>query len=121
VSPSFSGWSPRRLFRTHLRAGGEAAEGFAASVGLEVERRRSLVVVEGLEEMAVVLAEEMRPHGAGGVAALGAVLDLDHLGAEVGEVHASRRGPRRIVLDGQDAQPASGRFMRDSARPAVWR
>jgi len=58
--------------------------------------------------VAVVLAEK-RSHAAGGVPALRAVLDLDHLGPEVGEVQrAKRRGPE--VLESQD--PVAGRGQR---------
>src|SRR5579863_9075776 len=56
------------------------------AVGLfEVERDRLLVAVERLEEMAVVLAEEIRTNLAADVAALARVLDFDDLGAEIGE------------------------------------
>ena len=51
--------------------------------------------------MAVVLAEE-GTHAAGRVAALGTVLDLHDLGAEVGEEHGPVR-PGAEVLEGQHA------------------
>src|SRR3970040_1948957 len=57
-----------------------------ARLGLrQVERDRALVAVEGLEELAVAGAEEMRPDVAADVAAFAQVLHLDYLGAEVGK------------------------------------
>src|SRR5262245_17088676 len=70
---------------------------------LEIERQALLVPVEGLEELAVFVAEEMRADVATDVAAVLVVLDLDHLGAEVGEVRGAER-PRAVLLDGEHAQ-----------------
>ena len=75
------------------------------SVGvLEIEGQRALVAVEGLEDMRVLLAQVVRPQRAAGIAALGGVLDLDHVGAEIREV---ARGVRAgsPVFGGDDAQP----------------
>ena len=44
----------------------------------------------------------MRPDRAAHVAALVRVLDLDHLGAEVGELHGAER-PGAVLLDREDA------------------
>src|SRR5581483_1394484 len=75
---------------------------------LEVQRHALLVAVEGLEEVAVAVAEEVRPNRAADVAALGRVLDLDHLGAEVGEQHAAERAGT-VLLDRDDAQSRQGK------------
>ena len=53
--------------------------------------------------MAVAVGEEMRADGAADVAALGRVLDLDHLGAEIAQHHAAER-PGPVLFDGNDAQ-----------------
>src|SRR3546814_13588195 len=55
--------------------------------GLQVERHALLVGAPGLEILTVVGAEEMRADAAAGVAAGPGVLDLDHRGAEVGQIH----------------------------------
>ena len=67
----------------------------------EVERDAPLVAVEGLEEERV-LALLVRRHVAADVAARGRVFDLDHLGAEVGEL---QRRPRTgaVLLDREHA------------------
>src|SRR5262245_47921964 len=70
---------------------------------LEIERQALLVPVEGLEELAVFVPEEMRADVATDVAAVLVVLDLDHLGAEVGEVRGAER-PCAVLLDGEHAQ-----------------
>ena len=74
----------------------------AARLGLaEVERERALVAVEALEEERV-LALLVRRDVARDVAADGRVLDLDHLGAEVGELHRPERAGA-VLLDRDDA------------------
>src|SRR5262247_2505620 len=70
---------------------------------LEIERQALLVPVEGLEELAVFVPEEMRADVATDVAAVLVILDLDHLGAEVGEVRGAER-PCAVLLDGEHAQ-----------------
>src|SRR5262249_21663616 len=70
---------------------------------LQVQRQALLVAVEGLEEMAVTVGEEVWADRAGDVAALPRVLDLDALGAEVGQHHAAERAGA-VLLDGDDAQ-----------------
>jgi hypothetical protein len=69
---------------------------------LQIERDALLVAVEAVEELAVValvaVAEEERADMAGHVTIIGRVLDLDHLGAKIGQLHrAIRPGP--ILLD----------------------
>ena len=56
-------------------------------------------------------AEEMRPDRAADVAAVRRVLDLDDLGAEVGEQHGAERAGA-VLLDGEDAQAGEGKHVR---------
>ena len=74
---------------------------------LEVERERLLVAIEGLEELAVVRPKEIRPDAARHVAAACPMLDLDHLGAHVGEVARAVR-PGAVLLDRENAQAFEG-------------
>ena len=62
-----------------------------------------LVAVEAFEEMAVVRAEEMRADVARHVAVLARVLDLDDLGAQIGELHGAV-GAGAVLLYRDDAQ-----------------
>src|SRR4029079_5233313 len=55
-----------------------------------------------LEEMAVILAEEIRADGSADVAAVLGILDLDDLGTHVGELHGAERS-RAVLLHRQDA------------------
>ena len=52
---------------------------------LHIKRDTALVAVERLEEVTVARPKEVWPDGAPDVATLGRVLDLDDLGAEVGQ------------------------------------
>ena len=71
---------------------------------LEVERHAPLVAVDRQEVRAVALRpEERRPHDAHGVAAA-RLLDLDHLGPEVGEQHRAV-GPREHAGEVEHADP----------------
>jgi hypothetical protein len=69
---------------------------------LQIERDALLVAVEAVEELAVVrplpIAKKERPDPPRHVAAIGRVLDLDHLGAEIGQLHRAVR-PSPILLD----------------------
>ena len=67
----------------------------------QIQREALLVAVERLEEERVLALLERR-HVAADVAAGGRVLDLDHLGAEVGELE-SAPGPGAELLDREDA------------------
>ena len=67
----------------------------------QIEREALLVAVERLEEERVLALLEGR-HVAADVAAGGRVLDLDHLGAEVGELESAPRAGAEL-LDGEDA------------------
>jgi hypothetical protein len=70
-----------------IRAGGEAHEGGDAGGLLEVQRQAALVAIDQLEiaRLAVHCA------GAACVVAGTGVLDLDHVGAEIAEVHGCQR------------------------------
>ncbi len=76
----------------------------------EVEPDAPLVAVEHLEEEAVFAAlvgRDVTPD----VSPAAGVLDLDHLSAEVGEVHASERSGA-VLLHGEDANVCE-RFHRE--------
>ena len=73
----------------------------AAALGrLDVERHALLAEVPGLEVLAVVRAELVRPDVARGIAV--GRLDLDHLGAELGQEHRAV-GAGAELLQRQDA------------------
>src|SRR4029079_3797614 len=80
----------------------ELAKDLLAFGLLEVEAEAALVAVEGFVEVAVAWSEEQRPARAAHVAAFLEVFDLDHLGAEVGQVQRSER-PGAILFDRDDA------------------
>src|SRR4051794_8181504 len=79
---------------------------------LQVEREALLIAVEAVEELAVVapvaVAEKERADPARHVAAVGRVLDLDDLGAEIGQLHRAV-GARPILLDRNDPKTGKGR------------
>jgi hypothetical protein len=85
--------------------GDQPVQDALAARRLEIEGDRALVEVEGLVEEAVVLSEEIGPGGARAVAAAPPVpvgrLELDHLGAELGQHHRAI-GPRAILLEAED-------------------
>ena len=68
---------------------------------------------------AVAVAEVVGPDRAGDVAAAGRMLDLDHVGAEVGQ-ELRAIGPRAVVLDGQDPH-APEQFHQTGLRSISWR
>ena len=86
-----------------IGAPGELLENLPAARLLEVEREAALVAAEGLVEEAVA-AFGVREHVAAHLAAGLVVLDLDDVGAEVGEVHGAEGG-RAVLLDGDDGEP----------------
>src|ERR1700722_18837981 len=74
---------------------------FARAVLFQIEREALFVTIEALEKMTVIGREKIRPHAAPHVAAVGWILDLDDVGAEIGELHrAVRTGA--VLLDGND-------------------
>lgn len=78
----------------------EIFEDLASAGGSEVQRQAALVAVEGLEEQRVltlVVGRNVAPD----VAAGGRLLDLEHVGTEVGEVDAAE-GAGTVLLDGDD-------------------
>ena len=64
----------------------EVVEDFAAPVAREIERQRLLVPVDREEVRRLAVGQERRAHHAHRIAAV-RILDLDHLGAHVGEQH----------------------------------
>ena len=70
---------------------------------LQVEGDGLLALRERLEELRIALAQQVGPDRAGDVAAARRVLDLDHLGAEIGQ-KLRAIGPGAVLLDRQDAQ-----------------
>ncbi|MFO1427810.1 MAG: hypothetical protein U1F11_12735 [Steroidobacteraceae bacterium] len=82
---------------------------------LEVQRHAALVEVQRLEVLAVVRTEPVGAHAARCIAALVAVLDLDDLRPEVGEVHRAE-GTGAEVLERQDAH-AGERQLQGVHRP----
>src|SRR5262249_10743156 len=79
----------------------ELAEDLLALRVFQIEAEAALVAVERLVEVAVAGREELRSDRAADVAAVVKILDLDDLGAEVGEVLGAER-PRPILLDRDD-------------------
>ena len=79
----------------------------------EIERDAALVVAERLEEERVLALLEGR-HVAAHVAATARILDLDHVGAEVGEVHAAPRAGA-VLLDRDDRTSSSGGLLMRAA------
>ncbi len=75
-----------------------------AFVATEIDGHALLVAIEAVKKLAVAGREEVRPHGARHVAALRRVLDLDDLGALVGQEHGAER-PGAVPLDGQHPDP----------------
>src|SRR5690606_13197574 len=91
-----------------VRPGHEPLEHAHAFGLLQVEREAALVAVEGMEEMAVVRAEEVGAYVAAYVAPFRRILDLDHLGTEVCQVgRAERAGP--ILFHCEDAHASQRR------------
>ncbi len=82
----------------------------------QVERQRLLAAVEGLEVERVAVGLPGR-HVARDVAADRGVLDLDDLGAEVGE-HLRAEGARAELGDGDDAEAVEGRACHTGSRPS---
>ena len=86
-----------------VRAPSQALQDLAAARFLQVQRQAALVAAEGLVEEAVAVfgvGQDMAAHLAAGLV----VLDLDDVGAEVGEVHGAEGGGA-ILFDGDDGEP----------------
>lgn len=98
---------PRRLIATQIvqhrvRRRRQVAQNALPLGRPQVQRHRALVAIERLEEVAVVLAKEVRPHRSADITAIARILDLDHLSAHVGELHGTE-WPRTVLLHRQDA------------------
>ena len=94
--------------------GHEGVEGLAAFLGAEIERDAPLVAIE-TEEVGALTIEEIRAQLARGVPRA-RLLDLDDVGAEVGQEPACERPPKdggeledADVLQGHAHRPASKR------------
>ena len=82
----------------------QIGEDLAALRMLQVEREAALVEVEALVKEAVVIPQKIRPGRAREVAAGVGILNLDDIGAHVGEEHRAI-GPGAELLERQDAHP----------------
>src|SRR5262249_42602217 len=60
-----------------------------------------LIAIEGLVKVAVSRPEKLRPDGTPNISAIMKILDLDHLGAEIGKVLGTK-GSCTILLDRDD-------------------
>jgi hypothetical protein len=111
-------------FEDHVGIPGQAQEGGHAGGLLEVEAQAFLVAIDHAEEDAVAAFASggalTRTHGAGVVAGA-RVLDLDHLGAEVGQMHGRHRpGQQAREVEHADARERAGsrhRLSHTCARP----
>ena len=101
---SFSGWSPRRLLTTASADPTSRSKSARPSGVLISSVTDFLRAVEGLQELAVVLAKEIGAERAGDVAADGGGLDFDHLGAEFGQ-QLRAVGSGGVLLHRDDANP----------------
>ena len=84
----------------------------------EVERDAALVVAERLEEERVLALLERR-NVAADVAPAARILDLDHVGAQVGQVHAAPRA-RAVLLDRDDRDVLERRLPHAAARRSTY-
>ena len=74
---------------------------------LDLQRHRLLAAREGLEELAVGLAQEIGAQAPADVAAQGRGLDLDHLGAQLAQ-QLGAIGAGGVLLDRHDAHAVQG-------------
>ena len=89
-----------------IGAGCQALQDFATAGVLQVQREAALVAAEGLEKEAVAplgIGQDVAAHLAAGAV----VLDLDHVGAEIGQIHGAERR-RAVLLDREDDEPPQG-------------
>ncbi len=67
----------------------------------QIQAERAFVAIEGLEKLAVVVAQVIGPHRPGHIAPRLPVFDLDQIRAQVGQ-KARTVGPRAVMFDGDD-------------------
>ncbi len=79
------------VVQEHVGAVGQPAEGGPARLGREVERDRALVPVDAQVVRRLVGVAVGRGRPATGLVAAVRALDLDHVGAEVAELHPAER------------------------------
>src|SRR5947208_2679884 len=89
------------IFPDHVRLTDELVEHLAATLAVEVERERFLVAIDRQEVRRLAVGQERRAHAPHRVAAI-RILDLDHLGALVGEQHRAVRS-REHTREVEDA------------------
>lgn len=82
---------------------------------LQVECQRLLVAVDGLEEVADVLLEEMGTDVTADIAAVAGIIHLDDFGVQISEVLGAE-GAGAVLLHGDD--PDNGNVMVCSSRSA---
>ena len=110
VHPEPLGPAGPEVLDHHLGAGAQLEGQLAARRIAQVDRHAALAAVHG-EEVGGLAARERRAPGARLVAALRA-LDLDHVGAEVGEHHAGV-GPGEHAREVEHAHAAERRVFRE--------
>lgn len=103
------------IFQHHIRTHREAVDHLLPFLALEVDRKAALVAVEGSEETGAEPAEST------GMVTVGRRLDLDHVGAELGEDEPGGRPHDRVAeLQNLDAgERRRQRAIRHQA--AAWR
>src|SRR5262249_6329595 len=79
----------------------EFAEDLLAFRVLQIESEAPLIAIEGLVKVAVPRPEKLRPDRTPNTPAIMKILDLDHLGAEIGKVLGTE-GSCTILLDRDD-------------------
>ena len=99
-----------------LAARGQISKYLLPRRRLEIELQAPLVAVEALVEVAVAGPEEERPDPPPELAPLRRVLDLDDVGAEVGEIGRAER-TRAVLLHGEDPEPGEGKQRPRPRRP----
>ena len=119
MSPSFSAWPPLRFESTASECATRSTKHRAPVRRAQVQGHAALVAVEGLE-VHRVLPRLLRRHVAADVAAGAGVLDLDHVGAEIGELHRRPR-PGAELLDGEDADVGERRDGSHCPGVTTWR
>ena len=98
----------REVLDQHVGAGDQPAQDFLAAVGLQVEHDAALVAVHHQEGRGLVA--DLRRHGMPGVVAVRPFLDLDDVGAHVGEHQGAGRTSHHMgeIDDLQAGQRAEG-------------
>jgi len=107
ANPQLLGLVAAQVVDHGVGAGHEALEVGAALGGLDLQRHRLLAAREGLEELAVLVAQEIGTQGPADVSAQGRGLDLDHPRAQLAQ-QLGAVGAGGILLDRHDAHAVQG-------------